>query len=90
MYEFPVGCISAQTGYIGLAMLYTELQIKSKHLKGGTLNSNYILHFRQQHAINVKPHGMRDIIVLFACVVCNKEIWNVKRCQKKMTVQTTW
>ena len=53
----------------------TELQIKSKHLKGGTLNSNYILHFRQQNAINVKPHGMRDIIiVLFAFTVCDKEI----------------
>ena len=47
----PPSCISAQSGCIALAMQFTEPQTKSKHFKGGNLNSEYILCLCQQYEI---------------------------------------
>ena len=41
MHEFPLRCISAQIGYIALAMEFTKPQIISKHFKGGNSDSEY-------------------------------------------------
>ena len=55
-----VYCMSAQNGYIALAMEYTKPQIISKHFKGGNSHSEYNPRVRQQHEINLKPRHMRD------------------------------
>ena len=55
IHEFPLRCISRQTGYIALAMEFTKPQIIiSEHFKRG--NSDYI----PQCEINLKPRHMRD------------------------------
>ena len=56
IHEFPLDCISRQTGYIALAMEFTKPQIISEHLKRG--NSDYIP--REQYEINLKLRHMRD------------------------------
>ena len=49
IYKVPLHCISAQTGYIALAMEFTKPQIISTHFKGGNSDSEYIPRLRQQH-----------------------------------------
>ena len=58
VHEFPLRCMSTQTGYIALAMEFTKPQIISEHFKRG--NSDYIPRVRQRYEINLKPRHMRD------------------------------
>ena len=60
IHEFPLRCISRQTGYIALAMEFAKPQIISEHFKRGNSDSEYIPRVRQQYEINVKPRHMRD------------------------------
>ena len=73
MHEFPLRCISRQTGYITLAMEFTKPQILNEHfLRKG---SEYIPRVRQQYEINLKPRHMRGIISqVFARIGLNEEI----------------
>ena len=60
IHEFPLRCISRQTGFIALAMEFRKPQIISEHFKSKRGNSDYIPRVRQQYEINLKPRHMRD------------------------------
>ena len=78
IHEFPLRCISRQTGYIALAMEFTKSQI----LREATRIPNIFRpRVRQQYEINLKPRHMRDelshrfLLVLYW--MRKSEMWNL-------------